>query len=56
MQPWEEKDFWTEEYLEARQAMYGDQATPPDLPLAVRLMKELADENPLAAMTWVCSC
>ena len=29
--------------------MYGGQASPPDLPLAVRLMKELADENPLAA-------
>ena len=43
------KTFWAEEYLEARQAMYGDQATPPDLPLAVRLMRELADENPLAA-------
>lgn len=42
------KTFWTEEYLEARRAMYGDQATP-DLPLAVRLMRELADENPLAA-------
>lgn len=43
------KAFWTEEYLEARCVMYGDQATPPDLPLAVRLMRELADENPLAA-------
>ena len=43
------KAFWTEEYLEARRAMYGGQASPPDLPLAVRLMKELADENPLAA-------
>ena len=43
------RTFWAEEYLEARQAMYGDQATPPDLPLAVRLMRELADENPLAA-------
>lgn len=43
------KAFWTEEYLEARCIMYGDQATPPDLPLAVRLMRELADENPLAA-------
>ena len=43
------KAFWTEEYLEARQAMYGDQATSPDLSLAVRLMKELAGENPLAA-------
>ena len=43
------KTFWTKEYMEARRAMYGDQATPPDLPLAVRLMRELADENPLAA-------
>lgn len=43
------KTFWTEEYLEARRAMYGDQASPPDLPLAVRLMRQLADENPLAA-------
>ena len=43
------KAFWTEEYLEARQAMYGDQATSPELPLAVQLMKSLADENPLAA-------
>lgn len=43
------KTFWTEEYLEARRAMYGDQASPPDLPLAVRLMRELAEENPLAA-------
>lgn len=43
------KTFWTEEYLEARRAMYGDQAIPPDLSLAVRLMRELADENPLAA-------
>lgn len=43
------KTFWTEEYLEVRRAMYGDQASPPDLPLAVRLMKELADGNPLAA-------
>ena len=43
------KTFWTEEYLEARQAMFGDQTTPPDLPLAVRLMRQLADENPLAA-------
>ena len=43
------KTFWTEEYLKARRAMYGDQTTPPDLPLAVRLMKELADKNPLAA-------
>lgn len=29
--------------------MYGTQTAPPDLPLAVRLMRELADENPLAA-------
>ena len=43
------KTFWTKEYMEARRAMYGDQATPPDLPLAVRLMRELAGENPLAA-------
>ena len=43
------KTFWTKEYRKARQAMYGDQATPPDLPLAVQLMKSLADENPLAA-------
>ena len=43
------KTFWTEEYLEARRAMYGTQTAPPDLPLAVRLMRELADENPLAA-------
>ena len=43
------KTFWTEEYLKARQNMYGDQAFPPDLPLAVQLMKSLADENPLAA-------
>ena len=43
------KTFWTEEYLKARQTMYGDQAFPPDLPLAVQLMKSLADENPLAA-------
>ena len=43
------KTFWTEEYRKARQAMCGDQATPPNLPLAVRLMRELADENPLAA-------
>ena len=43
------KTFWTKEYMEARRAMYGDQATPPNLPLAVRLMRELADENPLAA-------
>lgn len=43
------KTFWTEEYREARLAMYGDQAPPPDLPLAVQLMKSLADENPLAA-------
>ena len=43
------KTFWTEEYLEACRAMYGDQTAPPDLPLAVRLMKELADGNPLAA-------
>lgn len=43
------KTFWTEEYQEARLAMYGDQATPPDLPLAVRLMRQLADGNPLAA-------
>lgn len=43
------KTFWTEEYLKARQTMYGDQATPPDLPLAVRLMRELADGNPVAA-------
>ena len=43
------RTFWTKEYRKARQAMYGDQATPPDLPLAVRLMKELADANPLAA-------
>lgn len=43
------KTFWTEDYQEARLAMYGDQAFPPDLPLAVQLMKSLADENPLAA-------
>lgn len=43
------KTFWTEEYLEARLAMYGDLASPPDLPLAVRLMRQLADGNPLAA-------
>ena len=43
------KTFWTEEYREARLAMYGDQASPPDLPLAVQLMGELADGNPLAA-------
>ena len=43
------KTFWTEEYREARLAMYGDQVSPPDLPLAVRLMRELADGNPLAA-------
>ena len=43
------KTFWTEDYQEARQTMYGDQATPPDLPLAVRLMRQLADGNPLAA-------
>ena len=43
------KTFWTEDYQEARLAMYGDQATPPDLPLAVRLMRQLADGNPLAA-------
>lgn len=43
------KTFWTEEYLEARRAMYGTQTAPPDLPLAVQLMKSLADENPLAA-------
>ena len=43
------KTFWTEEYRKARQAMCGDQATPPNLPLAVQLMKSLADENPLAA-------
>ena len=43
------KTFWTEDYQEARLAMYGDQAAPPDLPLAVRLMRELAGENPLAA-------
>src|SRR5699024_4756321 len=41
------KTFWTEDYQEARLAMYGDQATPPDLPLAVRLMRQLADGNPL---------
>ena len=43
------KTFWTEEYREARLAMYGDQVSPPDLPLAVRLMRELADGNPVAA-------
>lgn len=43
------KTFWTEEYREARLAMYGDQVSPPDLPLAVQLMRELADGNPLAA-------
>ncbi len=43
------KTFWTEEYLEARLAMYGTQTAPPDLPLAVRLMRQLADGNPLAA-------
>ena len=43
------KTFWTEEYLEARRAMSGDQASPPDLPLAVRLMRQLADGPPLAA-------
>ena len=43
------KTFWTKEYRKARQAMYGDQAAPPDPPLAVRLMRELAGENPLAA-------
>lgn len=43
------KTFWTEEYLEARRAMYGTQTAPPDLPLAVRLMRQLADGNPLAA-------
>ena len=43
------KTFWTKEYRKARQAMYGTRTTPPDLHLAVRLMKELADENPLAA-------
>ena len=43
------KTFWTEKYLTARRAMYGDQASPPELALAVRLMKELADGNPLAA-------
>ena len=43
------KTFWTEEYREARLAMYGDQVSPPDLPLAVQLMGELADGNPLAA-------
>lgn len=43
------KTFWTEEYLEDRLAMYGDLASPPDLPLAVRLMRQLADGNPLAA-------
>ena len=43
------KTFWTEEYLEARRAMSGDQASPPDLPLAVRLMRQLADGTPLAA-------
>ena len=42
------KTFWTEEYLKARRAMYGNQATPPDLPLAVRLMRRLAGGNPLA--------
>ena len=43
------KTFWTEEYRKARLAMYGDQVSPPDLPLAVQLMGELADGNPLAA-------
>ena len=43
------KTFWTEEYKKARQAMYGTQAAPPDLPLAVRLMRSLADGNPFAA-------
>ena len=43
------KTFWTEEYLEALLAMHGDQTAPPDLPLAVQLMKELAYGNPLAA-------
>lgn len=43
------KTFWTEEYLEARRAMYGTQTAPPDLPLAVRLMRWLAGGNPLAA-------
>lgn len=43
------KTFWTEKYLTARRAMYGDQTAPPDLPLAVRLMRQLADKNPLAA-------
>lgn len=43
------KTFWTEEYLEARWAMYGTQTAPPDLPLAVRLMRRLAGGNPLAA-------
>ena len=43
------KTFWSEKYLKAHRAMYGDLAAPPDLPLAVRLMRQLADENPLAA-------
>ena len=43
------KTFWTEEYKEARQAMYGTIEDLPDLPLAVQLMRSLADENPLAA-------